>query len=254
MTVHAIAAQGFGSAADAYDRGRPDYPAEAIACLIDQLHITPAATVVDLGAGTGKLTELLVPSGARIIAIEPVAAMRRKLVERLPHVTALEGTAEAIPLPDASADAVVAAQAFHWFSTPAALQEIHRVLKPDGRLGLLWNVRDDRVDWVADLTVMLDEHERKIPRYRTGEWRQVFVGTTLFTPLHEHQFTHRQAGDLALMMDRMASIAFIATLPPAERNAFLERVRHLLTTHPSLRGREPIVFPYRTELYWCTKR
>lgn len=139
--VHTSAQQGFSTQAVTYAQGRPDYPRQLTGWLTDTLRIDAQSTVIDLGAGTGKFTRLLSTLAPTLIAVEPVTQMGAQLTRLLPDVRLLEGTAEAIPLPPASADALVCAQAFHWFSTEAALAEIHRVLKPDGRLGLVWNVR-----------------------------------------------------------------------------------------------------------------
>lgn len=167
MPVHPRAEVGFGRAADAYERARPDYPAEAVDWLCDRLALRPGRTVVDLAAGTGKLTRLLVASGARVIAVEPVAGMRNALARAVPAVEILDGTAEAMPLPDGSADAITVAQAFHWFSTADALSEIHRVLAPGGALALVWNRRD--LD--DPLAVALDE---MVGRHR-GTFRPIAV-------------------------------------------------------------------------------
>ena len=149
MPVHEVAL-GFDSTAAAYERGRPDYPPAAVEALVEALAIGPASTVVDLGAGTGKLTRLLVPTGARVVAVEPLAGMRAELATAVRGVEVLDGTAEAMPLGDGRADAVVAAQAFHWFADHQSLSEIHRVLRPGGGLGLVWNVRDQSVPgWPA---------------------------------------------------------------------------------------------------------
>jgi len=131
-TIHHAAADGYPVTADNYVRGRPDYAPELVGWLRDFIGLGPGKTVIDLGAGTGKFTPRLVATGARVVAVEPVAEMRAKLVAAVSNVAALEGTAEAIPRPDASVDAVVCAQSFHWFATRAALAEIHRVLKPGG--------------------------------------------------------------------------------------------------------------------------
>ncbi|WP_439814784.1 class I SAM-dependent methyltransferase [Zavarzinia sp. CC-PAN008] len=143
--IHTEAARGFQQGAEAYARGRPGYPAEADVWLTCDLGLGPGSTVVELGAGTGKFTTRLVATGATVIAVEPVAAMRAQLAASAPAARILDGTAEAIPLPDASANVVVCAQSFHWFATPVAVAEIARVLKPGGQLGLIWNTRDDRV-------------------------------------------------------------------------------------------------------------
>src|SRR5256885_15113017 len=129
MSVHWRAAEGFGRAAAAYERGRPGYPQAALDWMVERLGITPDSTVVDLGAGTGKFSRMMRATGARVIAVEPVAAMRVELARAVPGIEVLDGTAEAIPWPDASADAVTAAQAFHWVGGPAALSEIHRVFR-----------------------------------------------------------------------------------------------------------------------------
>src|ERR687892_1627286 len=163
--VHDAAARGFETAAERYERGRPSYPDEVVAFLIQALDIGERTDVVELGAGTGKFTELIVPTGARIVAVEPVSAMRQALERNCPSVTVLDGIAEEIPLVEASADAVVAAQAFHWFDADRALHEIHRVLSPDGALGVTWNVRDEATDWSERLTAIFDRLSGDGPRY-----------------------------------------------------------------------------------------
>ena len=131
MSIHAAAQSGFDADAARYARGRPDYPAEVTDWLRDSVELEPGKTIVDLGAGTGKFTRRLLATGARVIAVEPVAAMRQKLVADLPEIETLDGSATSIPLPDASVDAIVCAQAFHWFATREALSEMHRA--PLGR-------------------------------------------------------------------------------------------------------------------------
>src|SRR4051812_24312774 len=138
--LHPAAAKGFTRGTDAYVRGRPDFPPAAIDWLLGDLALGPGKTVIDLGAGTGKFTRLLIETGAVVIAVEPSATMLERLARDLPGVAALRGTAQAIPLTEASIDAVVCAQAFHWFASAAALAEIRRVLKPGGMLGLIWNI------------------------------------------------------------------------------------------------------------------
>ena len=146
-------ARSFGAVADRYARARPGYPPAAVEWLLEA---APGRAVVDLAAGTGKLTQVLVEAGAEPVAVEPDAGMRAALATAAPGVEILAGTAEAIPLPDASADAVLVAQAFHWFDARRACDEIGRVLRPGGVLGLLWNLRDGSVPWVADLDRILD--------------------------------------------------------------------------------------------------
>jgi SAM-dependent methyltransferase len=254
IPIHEAAARGFQRAADAYERGRPDYPPAAVTCLIERLGITLRSVVVEVGAGTGKLTRLLVPSAARIIAIEPVEGMRRKFKEILPRVETHAGTADDLPLPGASADAIVTAQAFHWFAHPATLEEFHRVLKPDGRLGLIWNVRDESRDWIKALTHIINRRESDAPRYSSGEWRRVFDTTKLFTHLNSARFEHVQAASPAMIVDRIASLSFVAALPEEKRETVLGEVRELLRTHPDTSGQAEIAFFYHTDVYWCSRK
>jgi len=249
LVIHATAARGFARAADSYERGRPEYPPEALNCLNSWLGLGPGKVVVEPGAGTGKFTRLLVPSQARIIAVEPVAQMRRKFSTLLPEVQVLDGTAEAVPLPDGSADAVIAAQAFHWFQGEDSLAEFHRLLRPGGSLGLIWNRRDESVDWVARLATIVDRFEEGSPRYKSGEWKRAFTSTALFTPLRHAEFSYLQSGTPETVLDRVASMSIIAALNEEERKGVLEEVRALLREHPDTRGRESIGFPYGTDVY-----
>jgi SAM-dependent methyltransferase len=253
--IHDIAAKGFQTASEIYDRGRPEYPLDAVEHLLRELNVRPGSTVVELGAGTGKFTRLLaasVPSGTRVIAVEPVEGMRKKFSALLPSLELLAGSAESIPLASEAATAVVAAQAFHWFQGPAALQEIDRVLQPGGKLGLIWNARDESVDWVAQLEELTHIHEKGAPRYRTGAWQKAFERTELFTPLQVVHFRYAQVGGHEMVIDRIASSSFIAAMPEVEKNQVFDQVRELLSTHPQTRGKRTIEFPYRTDVFWCS--
>jgi SAM-dependent methyltransferase len=248
--IHDAAQRGFSREAHAYERGRPEYPAAVESWLTRGLAIGPGACVVDLGAGTGKFTRLLAATGAEVTAVEPIEAMRAQLGERLPKVRALAGVAEAIPLPAGSVDVLVCAQAFHWFATSSALAEMHRVLKPGGRLGLVWNVRDESVDWVAEITRIITPYEGSAPRYYKGDWRLPFAGQELFTPLELARFTHEHVGSAQqVILDRFLSVSFIAALPAAEKADVAARLQSLVDTHPGLAGRTTIRFPYCTEVY-----
>jgi ubiquinone/menaquinone biosynthesis C-methylase UbiE len=251
--IHQSAAAGFARAADAYERGRPGFPAAAIGHLVEALRLAPGRRVLELGAGTGKLTRELAPTGAVLTAVEPVAQMRARLEAAVPGAEALEGTAEAIPRPDASADAVVVAQAFHWFDGPRALREIARVLVPGGRLGLIWNARDAHEPWIASLDAILDRHRGSAPRYASGSWRAAFTAAGAFTPLQEQAFPHTHLVDRAGVLDRIDSISFIAALPDAERRDVLTEVGNLVDSGPGGSG-EPIAMRYRTDVYWCERR
>ncbi|MEO6012030.1 MAG: class I SAM-dependent methyltransferase [Devosia sp.] len=252
MTITHAAAAGFETDADRYARGRPDYPAEVASWLRDTLHLGPGKTVIDLGAGTGKFTKRLIETGADVIAVEPAAAMRAKLTE-IAGLKVLEGTAEAIPLTDASVDAIVCAQAFHWFATKAALAEIARVLKPGSVLGLIWNTHDTGVTWVNALSEVTSAYEGDAPRFRSGKWRDAFPAPG-FAPLEEASFANAQTGPAEqIVVDRMLSTSFIATLPSSERQIVADKLRAIIAGEPELADRDEITIPYRTFAYSATR-
>ena len=248
--MHPVAKAGFGSSVEAYRRSRPSYPPAAVAWLVEALGIEPGRTVVDVGAGTGKFSALLVPTGADVIAVEPLAAMREGFASELPEVMLLEGSAEALPLSDASADAIVAAQAFHWFDRRRALPEFARVLRPTGRLGVVWNDLDTTIDWVADFNAIIS-----VPRAGTplpsdagrGDLQPWFGRSTRRTFTHSHPQTR------ASLRDRVQSMSFVAVLPDDQRAAVFEQVERLLNEHPGLAGRESFDLPYLTEAFWAER-
>lgn len=253
--IHHAAARGFEAAVERYERGRPSYPDDAVSFLVRELGISEGRDVVELGAGPGKFTELIVHTGARIVAVEPVTAMRLALERNCPTVRVLDGTAERTTLPDSSADAVVAAQSFHWFDGERALAEIHRVLRPDARLGMIWNVRDEASDWSERLTAIFDRLAGEgAPRYRDLRWREAFERTDLFGPLHRQVAYHVHEVTREVFMDRVLSVSYVADATQDERDRVVDEVSELLETDPELRGRETIVMPYRTDVYWCVRR
>ena len=234
------ATHGFELAADAYERGRPDYPADAVAFLVERLDLRPGRTVVDLAAGTGKLTRLLVPTGADVIAVEPIAAMRAKIGS----ARVLDGTAEAIPLPDASVDAVTVAQAFHWFRADVALREIHRVLRPGSGLALVWNVRDETDPVHAAVSSLLRPIERDVPRRHRRNWLEVVDESALFTPAVRTTFAHEQLVDEDGFVERFMSISFVASAAPDVRERIERELREIAREVGA-----PIRLPYVTEVY-----
>jgi len=199
--------------------------------------------VLDLAAGTGKLTRLLVPTGAHVVAVEPVEAMRALLT----GVEVLDGTAEAIPLPDASVDVVTVGQAFHWFDPPTALAEIDRVLRPGGGLGLVWNERDESVPWV-DAYGKLFNWQVERPYPHGVDWAGVLDASGRFTPAEHRQLGWEQLLDEDGLVDRALSTSYVATWS-AERQADVARqVREMVAGFPA-----QIRLPYVTDVYWCTK-
>jgi ubiquinone/menaquinone biosynthesis C-methylase UbiE len=253
--IHHVAAVGFEAAVERYERGRPSYPGDAVSFLVRAAGIGPGRDVVELGAGTGKFTELIVPTGARIVAVEPVPGMREALGRSCPSVEAVNGTAEQIPLADASADAVVVAQAYHWFDGERALPEIHRVLRPHGTLGLIWNIRDEASDWSERLTEIFDRLSGDgAPRYRDMRWREAFEDTDLFGPFHHQVAYHVHQVTRDAFLDRVLSVSYVASAPEGERERVVAEVTDLLENDPDLRGRDQIVMPYRTDVFWCARR
>lgn len=235
--IHPTAAAGFSAAADVYERGRPGYPEEAVAWLADRLGIGPGRDVLDLGAGTGKLTRQLVSLGVHVVAVEPIDAMRAELERAVPGVEALPGTAEAIPLGDGTVDAVTCAQAFHWFRADEAVQEMRRVLRPGGGLALLWNGRDldDPVHKLVD--ELLAPHRVEFPG---GEESSRAVPGSV-----EHRtWWHAESLTSAEYVDRVASTSVVAAMPAKQRREFLDEVRQALSGFA-----EPLDVRYMTDVY-----
>jgi SAM-dependent methyltransferase len=236
LTVHRSAATGFARGAEVYERARPEYPPEAIAHLARELDLGPRRTVIDLAAGTGKLTRPLSALGCEVIAVEPVDEMRAAIG---PGIRALSGTAEAIPLPDASADAVTVGQAFHWFDGPVALAEIERVLRPGGTLALIWNRRPvESSSLHAAISELIAPYRRDTPAHASDAWRVAFADRELIE--WTRPFTQRLDADG--VADRVASTSFIANLDETERDELLHRVRALV-------GDGPVDLPYVCEVH-----
>jgi len=219
-----------------YERGRPGWPPE----VVDIPAVPPTATVLDLGAGTGKLTRLLVPAFARVVAVEPADAMRRILETLCPEAEALPGTGQEIPLADASVDAVFAAQAFHWFDDERAVAEIARVLRPRGALVLMWNLPagpwEPSTAAVEELLTGRGPKPSEVsydpldlgkgPRYASGEWP---LAESSFEPLQEIRMPNPQTLERDGLVACFACVGWLADLPDDERLPLLDEVRSLLT-------------------------
>jgi SAM-dependent methyltransferase len=252
-SIHSAAADGFEAGAATYASGRPDYPAGVSRWLAATIGLRPGAVALDLGSGTGKFLPTLFGTGARVIAVEPVAAMRAELARAFPEVEARAGTAEAIPVGDGELDAIVCAQSFHWFSTRAALAEMRRALGPGGRLGLIWNVRDESVGWVGALTDIISPFEGDAPRFGGGRWRDVFPAEG-FTPLDEARFPNAHSGPPErVIVEHTLSTSFVAALPEPKRREIAAEIRALIASTPDLAGRATVSYPYVTFAYSCRK-
>jgi SAM-dependent methyltransferase len=241
-------ARSFDDAVDAYEEARPDYPAEAVAWIAVRLGLTPERTVLDLGAGTGKLTRRLTETGAHVVALEPLPGMRAKLQELLPAVPVLSGSAEGIPLPDLSVDAVTAGQAFHWFRLDDALPEIARVLRPGGGLALIWNRRAPGPVASAFADV-LRPLRGETPSHADSPWREQLERSGLFTPVEERTFEWEEQVDEELLAKRLRSISFVAALPEEQQEEAAEELRERLAGLP-----RPLSLPYATVAFVCYRR
>jgi SAM-dependent methyltransferase len=250
--VHTAASEGFAKEAATYSRGRPEYPHALQGWLRETLGLAPGQRVADVGAGTGKFCKLLTPTGADVVAVEPVAEMRSEAA-KLGGVQVLDGTAQSIPLLGESLDAIVCAQAFHWFAHSEVLDEFARVLKPGGRVGLVWNVRDESVDWVRRITELITPYEGDAPRFYKGDWKKPFPHAR-FGALRESAFAHEHVGSpQQVVIDRFMSVSFIAALPQVENERVRGELEKLVATHPALKGREVVSFPYRTVAFDCVR-
>jgi SAM-dependent methyltransferase len=235
----------FGSVAAEYAALRPGYPADAVAFLVGD----GGRRVLDVGAGTGLLTEVVLDAGHDVTAVDPSPEMLAELVARLPAVTAAVGSAEALPVDDASVDAVVAGQAAHWFDPAPAAREIRRVLRPGGVLGLIWNTRDERTPWVGALGELISAEARGheadqgvVDRFAEELPAQVDVFESgIVQPVTPENVV---AG--------IATRSYVALMDDVRRAAFLAGVRGLLDEHPDTRGRELLELPYVTRAYRLT--
>lgn len=238
-------ANAFGPAAGDYEAARPSYPPEAVELLRRQLGVGPGARVCDLAAGTGKLTRLLAAAGADVVAVEPVPGMREQLVATTPGVEVLDGTAEAVPLPDGSVDAVTVAQAFHWFRFDEALAEIARVLRPGGGLAILFNQRDERHDWVREWNDAIEWHTRRISYYQRTDWTEVLAGGG-FVGVEHAEVEWSQPMTRELVAARIRSVSYIAEEPPEVQQGYVDRVLPLVAHLGA-----SFDLPYVTHVWWC---
>jgi ubiquinone/menaquinone biosynthesis C-methylase UbiE len=251
--VNPVATEGFQKVATIYEQARPSYPSEVID-LIKSLYNKPDI-IIDLGAGTGKLTRLLGPIGAReIIAIEPVPAMRESLT-KIPIITKIiDGTAEHIPFEDNTIDIIVCGQSFHWFANHDSLAEINRVLKPNGLLVLVWNTTDDtKTEWVKKISEYINSfNTTRTQRYQTMEWKKAFDNQNFFSSLQYKQFTNTFPITRDIAMNRILSTSFIAILPSEQQTKLIDEVGKMLDNVEEIRDKQEFDAHYLTDVYWCS--
>jgi SAM-dependent methyltransferase len=229
-------ARSFGAVAAEYAEHRPGYPAAAVEWA---LAAAPGSDVLDLGAGTGKLTRQLVPLAGSVVAVEPDPDMRAVLQRVVPGVEALDGSAEAMPLPDESVDAITAAQAAHWFRIDEAMQEMHRVLRPGGGAALLWNEWDPEDELLRAFDTLIEPLRANLGE--TPDWRGSLEATPLFERRELRRFRHTETLEPERVVERVASVSVVAYAAPAEREQVLSEVARLS-------GSKPVAFPMITSV------
>lgn len=248
--LHPTAAKGFGAAAELYQQARPSYPQEVISWLRNDLNLGSSSDVVDLAAGTGKFTTYIKQVTSHVIAIEPVEQMQQQFIELHPDISIKTAYSHRLPLETARYDAVLCAQAFHWFANVETLQEVHRVLKPEGHLGLIWNQRDTGVDWVQAIAELIFPFEKDTPRYHSGQWKHVFQRQAWFKLDSEHHFSHQHIGSVEqVVSNRILSSSFIAALPTEQQQQLKLQIEKIVFDYLGKKPQDEISFPYITYAY-----
>lgn len=239
-------ARAFGAVAETYARVRPGYPSEAITWLLPD----GARRVLDIGAGTGALTRGLVALGLEVVAVEPDPEMRRVLADQVPGIEVLPGRAEELPLVSGGVDAVLGGQMWHWVEAAKGVAEVARVLRPGGTLGLLWNLRDERVPWMAALGALIPGDDR------TGALagRMLLPDEAPFDGGALRQFPWNQELTPSDIVDLMSTRSQVQVLEENDRQVVLSQVAELVRSHPVLAGKPVIEFPYVTSCFRAVRR
>lgn len=246
-----VAARGFSAQAALYAATRPGYPRECLKWLRYDLNLRPGTKVLEVGAGTGKFTSLLLEVGADVIAVEPLTEMRAHLVSAFPGVRALSDTAQKLSLPDSSIDAIVCAQSFHWFCTAETVAEFHRVLKPGGRVGIVCNQRDEGVEWVARLSKLVEPYRAKRPA--NADPQSLFTAAGFSTQSESQAPNDHKGPAEVVVVEATRTRSFVAALPQKEQSSLLIQVRALVESTPKLAGKTEVCFPYTTRMLTFTK-
>jgi len=253
MSLHHVA-DGFNKQVDSYISARPSYPPEAIQHAVDVSGLLQGSRVVDVAAGTGKLTQLLVQYGFDLSAVEPAPGMRQGFSKVLPSLPIIDGLAGSLPLPDSCVDALFVGQAFHWFGNREALQDFHRVLRPGGHLILIWNLEDDRIPWIKNMRALYEAYEGDAPQFRHQKWQLAFQNQPYFPFPTLTEYTNILHSTREQVWQRTLSKSYIANLPPEQQQLLkIELLAQLNAENPVFPtdpGAEAITqYTYRTFLY-----
>jgi SAM-dependent methyltransferase len=243
VSLHPLAER-FASVADQYEHGRPEYAPAVVGAMMAELCLKPGSAVLDLAAGTGKLTRALLAAGLDVVAVEPQGALRDVLAANIGSERVREGLAEAIPLKDASLDAVAIADAFHWFDQTAALEEIRRVLRPGGGLAVLSTIPDWRgATWADELGSLVAGLRPEHPYFDGPPWQDAIRASGHWTDPREVRVTTSQRADPGRIVDHLASISWVAALPDDRRADTIAQMHTLVRT-----GQMPAELPLHVRL------
>ncbi|XP_031552157.1 uncharacterized methyltransferase-like C25B8.10 [Actinia tenebrosa] len=258
---------GFKVDIDLYEKGRPKYTKESVEYLLKQVGVLgkdndSALTILELGAGTGMFTKVLVEAlkgfpKIRIIASDPQLLMLEKLKKNIPGIEAMQFLAEKIPFPDESIDIVIAAQCFHWFANAQSVAEIHRVLVPRGTFGMIWNSRNQGVDWVVKTQKIIAPYLRRDnnPNNLDNTWMEPIKSSQLFGELQgNNDLCLDHEGSADNIINTIMCISSITKCTDEEKKDIKSKILDVLTNHPDLKGLTKFKLPYIVPIYWCTKR
>lgn len=253
-SIHPAAQVGFATAAELYQHARPSYPAEITRWLTDHIKLKADDRLLDLGAGTGKFLANLTQVSTQVYAAEPINEMLEQLRKQYPEVHSVQASSQQLPFPDHYFDAVLCAQSFHWFANRESLKEIHRVLKPKATLGLIWNQRDERVDWVKALADYIAQYEADTPRYHNQTWKKVFEQEALFHLVDLQTFDHYQSGRVDdVVCKRLLSTSFIAAMPKPQQQQLQRQFEQIVLDYTGKQPHDQVDFPYTSYAYFFEK-
>ena len=255
QSLHPSASKGFSQSASLYQEVRPDYPSALVHYLKACLKTFDQPSCIDLGAGTGKFLATLLQVSPHILAVEPVSEMLEQLQKAYPHVKTLQAFSHDLKIPNQSIDAIFCAQSFHWFANMESLQEMQRILKPNGHLFFIWNQRDVSIDWVQALADLIYPLEGDTPRYHSGQWQQLMQKQNLFKLQDAPTWSYHHVGSVEKVVSkRLLSTSFIAALSTYEQQQLKLKFESIVQKFTGKIATDELAFPYMTHLYHYQKQ